>query len=292
MMRRRSDIPLESDATSRLLPWIIAVMVFLAALALAGSMALSKAVTAWTAGVSGTVTVQVPPGHSAEETDARLAKAVEVLEAAPGIARVRVLDRNEVEALLAPWLGDGADAAALPIPRLIDARADPTVADLSALSERLASAVPGASVDDHRKWLGNLASFAGSLEWLSIAVVALIGAAAAITVIFATRAGLAVHHRVIEVLHLIGARDAYIARQFQRQAMRLGLLGGVLGLAAAVASLLALSKFAGRIPLFDALEAEFAWRDWALLGILPIVTTLIATVTARATVMRTLSRLT
>ncbi len=292
MIRRRSDIPLDSDSTSRLLPWIIAVMVFLAALALAGSTALSKAVAAWTAGVSGTVTVQVPPGDSAAETEARLARAVEVIEAAPGIAGARVLDRAEVEALLAPWLGEGADAAALPIPRLIDARADPTVADLSALSERLASAVPGASVDDHRKWLGNLASFAGSLKWLSVAVVALIGAAAAITVIFATRAGLAVHRRAIEVLHLIGARDAYIARQFQRQAMRLGLLGGMLGLAAAVASLLTLSEFAGRIPLFDALEADFTWRDWALLGILPIVTTLIATITARATVMRTLARLT
>ena len=32
--------------------------------------------------------------------------------------------------------------------------------------------------------------------------------------IFTTRAGLAVHHNVIEILHIIGARDGYIARQF------------------------------------------------------------------------------
>ncbi len=61
---------------------------------------------------------------------------------------------------------------------------------------------------------------------------------------------MSVHRDVIELLHLMGARDGYIAAQFERQALRLGLGGGVVGLALAVATLLALGprRRGGRGP--------------------------------------------
>src|SRR3954465_6665855 len=59
--RRRIDLPPAGDGSGRFLPWIIALMVYLAALALAGMMALHGAIERWDSALVGTLTVQLPP---------------------------------------------------------------------------------------------------------------------------------------------------------------------------------------------------------------------------------------
>ena len=67
---------------------------------------------------------------------------------------------------------------------------------------------------------------ARTIEWIAFSIVALIGLTAIAAIIFATRSGLAVHGAIINLLHVMGARDSYIACQFQMQAMMLGIRGG------------------------------------------------------------------
>ena len=55
-------------------------------------------------------------------------------------------------------------------------------------------------------------------------------AATVLTVSFATRGAMAANQTTIEVLHFIGATDRYIAEQFQRHFLTLGLKGGVVGI--------------------------------------------------------------
>jgi cell division transport system permease protein len=55
-----------------------------------------------------------------------------------------------------------------------------------------------------------------------------------LTVAFATRGAMAANRPTIEVLHFIGATDRYIAAEFQRHFLVLGLKGGILGGGAAV----------------------------------------------------------
>jgi len=169
-------------------------------------------------------------------------------------------------------------------------------ADIAALRAKLTTAAPNAILDDHQLWLDRLAHFARSAELTAIAILVLIGGVAVISVSFATRAGLAVHRDTIELLHLMGARDGYVARQFERQALRLALIGGVAGLVLATAALLALSQatnaaaFLGdSVTLLPALHLR-GW-NWAVLAALPIVAGLVAMATARLTVLTTLRRL-
>ena len=61
MFTRRSDLPLDKDALSRFLPWLIAFMVFLAILAMAGMLVLNATASRWDQGIRGTLTVQVMP---------------------------------------------------------------------------------------------------------------------------------------------------------------------------------------------------------------------------------------
>ncbi len=291
MLARRSELPLEMDASRRTLPWLIAVMVYLAALALAGALALDAAVGRWGQGLSGTLTVQIAPEEGAD-VEARVAAASELLRAWEGVARVTPLSRQELAALLEPWLGPGNLSPELPVPRLIDIRLEPGAElDLEALSRRLAEAVPGAHLDDHEVWLERVIRLTRSVQLVAAAIVVLIAGAAIAIVVFTTRAGLAVHHDVIEVLHLIGARDAYIANQFQTHALILGLRGGFIGLGLAALTLVVLGRIAGTLEGAFLPGLVLGATGWAALAAMPLVAGLIATLTARTTVLRALARM-
>lgn len=297
LLTRRSDLALDNDANSRFLPILVAVMVFLATLATTGALALQGVLARWSLDVSGTMTVQVmpaggDPAKSAPETGRRVAAAVQVLRDTPGVAGARSLEDSEIATLLEPWLGNVDLLADLPVPRLIDVSLVPGArVDIEALSRRLSAVAPGTSLDDHQAWLSKLVRLGQGLEALAVAVVVLVAVATALTVVYATRTGLAVHRPQIEVLHMIGAQDDYIARQFAHKILVLGLRGGLIGLGMAV------PLFAGIAWLGTKVEAGLVPRiglspsEWAIVAALPLAAAYLAKITARITVHRTLRRM-
>ncbi len=106
MLRRRSDLPMNEDTLGRFLPWLIAFMVFLSALALAGMLVLNDAVKRWDTGLNATVSVQVPPGANAREDEQRLGQVLAVLAAKPGVERYETLSKDRLLDLLKPWIGE------------------------------------------------------------------------------------------------------------------------------------------------------------------------------------------
>jgi cell division transport system permease protein len=292
MLWRQSDLALERDGSGRFLPWIIALMVYLAALAIAGMMALHGTIGRWNESLAATVTIQLPPGDPAQ-LDAVMA----ALHATPGVQSARPLDAAANAALLEPWLGPSVAIAELQLPRLIDVRMDTqSRRDRAALAERVAAIVPGARLADDRHWLDRLFATALAFELIAGAIVVMVGGAMILSIVFATRTSLAIHHGVVEVLHLIGARDGYIASQFQWQALRLALRGGGVGLVLAGLTLLALRQAAGTgaaVALSSTVNAlpNFALEpvQWLALLLLAPVAGLTALTTARLTVLRALA---
>ena len=302
MFRPRSDLPLEQDAARRFLPWLIVLIVYLAALALAGLMVLSTAASGWGRGLTDTLTVQIPPPASMASKDgvsdsisapkARVDRALEVLRATPGVAQAKALSREEMLALLEPWLGSGQFAEELSLPALIDVKLKAhSGVSLEGLAATLDAAVPGATIDDHKRWFGRLILLVRSVELIAGGIVLLVSLAAIATVIFVTRTGLAIHHDVIELLHVMGAHDAYIARQFQFQALDMGVRGGAIGFALAASTLLALGYLSARIEAMLLPSLELNASQWLALSALPFVVALISMITARVTVLRALAKL-
>jgi len=283
--RPASDLQLEADGTGRFLPWALAVMVFLAALALAGALALDGSIEGWRRGVSSKLTVQIAdrPG---EPLAPRIEKALDVLRGIPGVAAAEPLERRAVEALLEPWLGSDALQADLPLPGLIDVTlAGNNALSVDALAARLQAAVPGARIDDPKPWLDRLIQLGRLLQTLGGGIVLLVGLASAAMVIFATRAGLAARRDTIELLHLIGAEDGYIAKQFQRHVARQAIRGGIVGGVIAVLVLFAIQLLASRVGAGLLPGLALAWWHWLALMILPIAAALLAIFTARLTVL-------
>ncbi len=295
MLFRRSVVPLNRDATGRFLPWLVAVMVYLAALALVSAMAMSKIVTRWDHGLSGQITVQLPvseEGLTEAAIEERRENVMRLLLQSPGVLSANHMSPAETAALLEPWLGQSSGLSELPLPDLIAVEIDQlTPPNTAALSVQVEAIVPGAAIDDHQRWLGNLLSLARSIEIVAALVVLLVGLSAVIMVVFVTRMGLAVHYQIVELLHLIGAQDGYVAREFQIHALKLGFYGGLVGITLAAVTILGISQLLGRAGTALLPELTLIPLEWALLGTLPFAAALVAMLTARITVLRTLARI-
>jgi len=274
-------------------------LVFLATLAFAAGMFLSSAGDTWRQSISGTLTIQIPAALSAntsaaaaEEHRAQVSAAAELLRATPGIVSARRIPDAEITAMLEPWLGKQVLGLDLPMPELIDAVvASDAGIDLSALSTRLAEVAPGALVDDHAVWLRRLTDFAGVAETVSFAVMIVILISAVATVIVTTRTGLAIHSDVVEVLHLIGAQDSYVARQFQVHTLRLATIGAVAGFAFGAGVVFLTQIYGGRLSGGLLSDLALGPLQWALLFVLPVVAILLVVVTVGITVMRVLGKM-
>lgn len=292
MILPRSDLPLDRDQLSRFLPWLIAFMVFLSVLAVAGMLVLNATASKWDRGVRGTMTVQVIPSDDAAKDEARLNEVLTILATSPEIERYDAMDDSRLIRLLEPWVGSAAGSGELPLPRLVDVELKQTAGlTAEALYDRLAQKVSGVSIDDHRVWLDHLVRLIETFEVLALVVLLFIVLATIGTIIFTTRTGLAIHREAIEVLHLIGAHDEYIAKQFARRALGLGLSGGIVGLILAVPTLWGLAHLAHSLDDRLLPDIGFGPVHWAILVALPVGVSLVAMVTAKVTVMRTLERM-
>ena len=288
-LKRHSDLPFERDQSTRFLPWIVALMVFLGALMFAAALVVSDAVDTWDSSLTGRMTIQIPASATAAES---AEKITTLLQDIAGIYQARIVPESEALALLVPWLGEGVIDSGLPVPRLIDVTLAPGAPiDPVELQARLAVTVPGIAVDDHRAWLSALIDLARTAEFLAFLILGLIASAAVVAVIFTTQSGLAVHRAIIELLHQMGARDTYIANQFQLQAMMLALRGGIAGGAAATIILLLFAWIGRGLDAAFLPKLTLSLVEWIVLLLVPAGAVVIAMLTARWTVLRALARM-
>ena len=233
----RFQTPIVPRATisGRALVAVIAIMTFLASLTTGAVMLVRAAANEWQADVVREITIQIRPvtGH---DIDMEVTKATIIARASPGIAEVRPYSKEETTHLLEPWLGSGLQLDDLPVPRLIVARIAPGGApDLAQLRQTLGEQIPGLTLDDHRSFVERMRAMSRGVVALGVGVLLLVLAATVLSVVFATRAAIATNRPVIEVLHLIGAKDSFIARHFQQHFLQLGLKGGLIGGGSAIA---------------------------------------------------------
>ena len=299
--RHRRDVPLVPAASvaGRALVSVIAIMTFLASLAAGAAGLVAGTSRDWQSTIAREATLQVIPA-AGRDIEADVARAAAVARAAPGVAQVEPFARDRAAKLLEPWLGTGLDLADLPVPRLIALKLDPGVRlDAAALVAALDAAVPGATLDDHGAWRGRLATMAGALVGLAAAICALVLAALVLTVGFATRGTMAGNREIIGVLHFVGAEDSFIAREFQRHFLRLGLRGAAIGGGLAVCAFLLANLLTARLAgddaadQIDALFGTFALgpRGYASIVVIALGTALATGWTSRRIVFRHLRRL-
>lgn len=235
------------DAAGRSLTAVIAILTFLACLCAGGAVWLAAATAAWRSDVAREITIQIK-SHAGGDADSETAKVLSVVALSPAVASAQAPSREETQRMLAPWLGSGLDLSLLPIPRLVIATlsSGADAAALDALRAQIALSAADAAFDDHAVWVSHLTGVGRSLTLLAGFLFALVVAAIAIAVAFATRAAMAGAREIVEVLHFVGASDGFITRNFQRYFFLVSVRGTGVGGTAALLMFLAGEAFAHR----------------------------------------------
>ncbi|MGI8527540.1 MAG: cell division protein FtsX, partial [Pseudolabrys sp.] len=185
----RFDTPIvpRSSISGNALVAVVAIMTFLASLTTGAVVLVSSAASDWQADVAREITIQVRP-LPGRDLDAAVEKAVALTKAISGFAEVRAMPKEESARLLEPWLGSGLTLSELPVPRMIvltiGSGASPDIAQLRKVVD---SEVPGASIDDHRGWIGRMRAMASSAVAAGVVILILMLAATILSVSFATR---------------------------------------------------------------------------------------------------------
>lgn len=293
----RFETPIVPRATvaGRALIAVIAIMTFLASMTIGAVVLLRSAAGDWQADLAREVTIQVRPAAD-RDIEADVGKAAIIAHSIPGIADVRPYSPEESTQLLQPWLG-GLALNELPVPRLIAVTiASGERPDLDQLRHALAEQVPTASLDDHREFVAHMRLMSRTILAAATTVLALVMIATVLSVTFATRGAMAANRQVIEVLAFIGAKNSFIAGNFQRHFLLLGLKGGAVGGGLALL-LFALADFGNGLLLSRAgtapLAALFGTFSIGLTGYVAVLVQIVATAVltaaaARQTVNRTL----
>lgn len=290
-MSERATYILPRDKGAAPLDFVIAVMAFLAALALGASLVATRAAHGWQSGLSDRITVQVMPPEQGDirgGLESETKAALDVLNATPGIAHAGVLSDAEINALVEPWIGKDGAVSGIPLPKLIDASITPgEELDVNALAAKLKQAAPHASVDDHRRWISRLRGLADAVRFSAYGILLLIAGATAAAVSFATRAGLDAHHEMVALLHQMGALPGFIARAVEWHYFISALFAAALGTFFAALFFLG----AGGLEVFGVEAVPFLpplslkWMEIPWLLAVPAVTSLIAWATARISVL-------
>lgn len=291
MFGMRTDLPLRRDTASRFVVWLVMVLVFMASLAVTVNSYIGVRIDDWNRSVTGTLTVQIPMGAAGDKASAIVVtKVLNVLARHPAVAKSEAVSRAKITALLSPWLGNSEAIGDLPLPALIDiemAAEGPEA--VAAVTASIKAAAPEAVIDDHRVWLNRVMSLAQGFGAVALTIMLLVTGALALTIVFATRASLAEFAQVIDILHVVGAKDGYIAAQFARRALGQGVIGGAAGLALYAPALALVAWLASRVDSEVLPDTALPAAHWLTLAALPLAAGLLAMLTAHITVRRALS---
>ena len=264
-------------------PFVIAIMTFAMMTVAAAGLALSNAAGLVVQGVENRYAMQIPAGAGS------LPRALAAARSAPGVVEAVPVPEAEMRRTLERWLGPAGADADLPVPALVTLDIAEG-ADLDAIAARIEAAAPGARFIAHREKLEPVLRAIRVLQWLALALVALMAAATSAAVVLAARGALDTHRSPIEVLHGIGATDLQVTHLFQRKIALDSLLGGLVGAVAAALVLLLLAgggtAFAGDLMG----TAPLGSRDLVILALLPLALVVVATWVARMAVLAALRR--
>jgi cell division transport system permease protein len=290
MLKIRSDLPLQGDNASRFVFWLVTILVFMAALAVTTNSYVGALLDGWNQSVTGTLTVQIPT-DGGENTELEIASdLLDTLVNHNLVASATIVSDEKISILLEPWLGKNSIVADLPLPILIDVQLASNIQETAQIVvDFIQEKTPNAVVEDHRVWLSRIAGLAEGLSAVALSVMGLATGALGLIVIFATRASLTEYAQAIHVLHIVGARDGYIAGQFARRALAQGVLGGAAGLLLYGPALGAIAWLAGRVQDGLLPNVSLPARHWLIVLVLPLLAGGLAMLTANITVRRVLA---
>lgn len=295
---RRGEINTEDDDTSAFMYVLTSIYMYLFIVVLAIVMAINAMADSWKKDIMGSVTVQIIPVEDenkhvdAEKTLEQQNKVLQYIENLSAVASAKALDTQTIEKLMTPWLGNKVNISSLPIPILLDVKLKPnSELNYDEVTRGLRQVSEYASIDNHRLWLNRLLKFAASLKNIAITVLLMVIGICAFSIYYSTRTSLGININSIEILHIIGAKDDYIARQYARNFVKIGFFSGIIGLMAAIPSIILVAKYGVSTGSGLIKGAQLSTLAWSLIMTTPLFSALYAMIVSYFTVKKSLEKM-
>lgn len=296
--KHRYDLPLNQDNGAGFLMFLIALMTFLAIIALNGSFILERVTQHWSSGLENKITIEIPAENNsgqlrrADEMQSLTKKVTDILRGANDVRTFDVLDQDDIRDLVSPWLGQDMSLDGLPLPGIISVEMHQTsLSIIEELQTKLEKVNKNIHLDTHEDWLNDLLHITGALQSMATFITLIILLTTIVAVAASIRMRMALHREDVELLHLMGASDPYITKQFQRHALILGLKGSALGGGGAFILLSLLGVFLNGHESAMMPHVALSTAQVAILFCVPVAACMIATLAARFTVLRSLGEM-
>lgn len=238
----------------------------------------------WEKSLKGQMTIEFPAnpdGSASSLTQKQSEEIITLIQGTPGVLSVRKLKEADILKILEPWLGSTAVPDDFPFPSLFDVETDRTTnIDLLSLTAGLSKISQGVRIHNHANWYAPIAKISQGLFGFSILLAILILFTVCVTMVFITKKALGLHRDVVKILQLIGAKDEYIASQFKKYYLSIGLKGTAISIFFSAVTIFSLTYFSGRNWInLDNIK-------YLLVSLLiPLVATMIIMITSKTTVL-------
>ena len=287
-MSREAELLPSDNSREAALFFVVAALCFLAVLAALTAKATYGAATNWTSEVEGQITIQL---IDTEPQDAR--RALDIVAGVSGITDAIIVPQDDLKAKVREAMNVAEVPAAIDslLPVAIEANGGAEAGRLanlvqSALIEAGYIVEIGVAAD----WVGDARRALGVLRMSALVAVALLALTGLAVIAFATHAALLAQRGTVNVLHLSGATDRFVANLFERRFWLLGLRSGAIGALAALGATAFMIFMLGssqRVGLLPQLSLDVT--DFLILLLTPIIAGIAARFAARQTVIHTLA---
>jgi cell division transport system permease protein len=287
-MKYQMDLPLHQDITARFVPKIVALMVYLGSLCFVFTLFMIHSSSSWEKEFTTHLSVEIPSLNDAPAT-ALQNKVLKLLDQTPGVGQATVVPQKEMGDLFRSLLGEEIKVDVFSLPVMVDISLEPgEKMDVQALEGALRKISPHIHLTDHRDWQRQVSNLIHACVFIAFFVTTLTLFAALVTATFATKTSLLIHHRVVEILNLIGATDSYIAKQFQMHTLKQALIASGIGAAGAFITFFVIVTLLENVGLPLALHSSFFFQALCVFILAPFLTAAIMMLTVYYSVMREL----
>jgi cell division transport system permease protein len=277
------------DGEGRFVPALIAVLVYVAIVALAAMLTVGDSAERRREERDSRLIVRLAAPHDERARAASVEVALTRIRELAEVARAQRVPEDRLADVLQPRPSASPERSGEPPPAVIEVELEPAArAQAESVRSRLGAELPDAEIDARPLPDPTLRRLR-AIEGVALVLVVVLSGTLAAVVVFATQARLAARHETIEILHLLGAEDSAIVEAVVRRALRTSAVGALLGFALGAATLLVFAWVAAAPGGGPGAEYSLSPAAWAALAAPPLAAAAIAAVTARLTARRALA---
>ncbi len=289
----KTDIAFKTDLNKGFLPFITAFMVFVACITFATALIGNTLASDWNRHMNNNLTIQVLPDMKAknpsQEIEERINNITKILKQTPGIKSYYAMTKGETVNLLKPWIGDKIN---ITLPRIISVQlSDIIPLNTKNLSKEIKNYSSLIKLETYENWMHEFRNTISAVQTLLGVIILLILLTTATTISYATKSGLNINKKVINIMHMVGATNKYVSTQFSRQMMLLAISGGFIGYIISCFVVIIIKSVSRDIS--DGIIANFEFSNYIYLQmlIIPIIAGIIAKISATLTIKNELNKM-